>query len=349
MAKNMKICYVPYSADFKHPSDRRRLLYWAKSRNVSLCHDPEKKVDVVYCNVNTPLTLIRQAKKSGKKVFFELVDGYYQPDQLFNDFLRNKLKSSKEKNFDKWRRFSELVIEKCKVADKVICPNIEMARDLQVYNHSIHIILDFHEEFPFKRALDSFSLSTNLVWEGQTYTLSGVKYVQNELLQLKREIPDLNLTLLTDTESPLIKGKYLKMNTTNRVRKLNRGYGAQLKLEPWSKENVVALEHKNPLAILPLDRSRYLVNKKPENRLLIMWRIGVPAITSSIPSYVRVMSQANLSQDSCETPASFTERIKLFLQNPDLAKENLQRGQQYIMDFHSKHQLLAQWDELFSN
>jgi hypothetical protein len=81
---------------------------------------------------------------------------------------------------------------------------------------------------------------------------------------------------------------------------------------------------------------------KPENRLLIMWRLGLPAITSATPAYTRV-SNISGSDIVCESDSEWEEKLNL-LHNQDYAEDLVRRGQDYLKDNHTKELLLLKWD-----
>ena len=83
---------------------------------------------------------------------------------------------------------------------------------------------------------------------------------------------------------------------------------------------------------------------KPENRLLIMWRLGIPCLTSATPAYARV-SKAAGTDSICKSTDGWDSKVLQLLTDKDKAKLQVQRGQEYLGKVHNKAILLAKWDE----
>jgi hypothetical protein len=347
VAKGLKICYFPYSSNLQHPSDRRRFQYWAKHREINVIYDVKSNYDVLYATLNTPLGVIEKAKQSNRKVYFEIVDGYHDKDFFPRDLLRQatRLSDSFDGNFLKI--FSKVTQKKCNIADKVICPSLEFAKDLITFNSSVHTILDFHEEFPVRKFPSSRNNQMKLIWEGQPYTLSGVKTIQKQLSCVREKFQEMKLTLITDLSKPLLRGKYLHIPNHLGIVKLKKVFEKNIRLVPWSINNLLEESQTASLAILPLKMNKYLVKHKPENRLLIMWRLGIPCAVSSIPSYSRVLNSAGIENALCVLPEDWISNIERLLIDPECAREQVMRGQQYISDFHNVNAVLKKWDMLF--
>jgi hypothetical protein len=113
-------------------------------------------------------------------------------------------------------------------------------------------------------------------------------------------------------------------------------------LIPWSVENLVSAARLSNAAIIPIILSNGLQYFKPENRLLIMWRLGLPTITSATPAYARV-SNISGSDIVCGSDTEWREKLNL-LHNQDYAEDLVRRGQDYLKENHTKELLLQKWD-----
>ena len=102
------------------------------------------------------------------------------------------------------------------------------------------------------------------------------------------------------------------------------------------------------MAVIPIDLSFPLQYLKPENRLLIMWRLGLPCLTSSSPAYMRVAVAAN-TDSICSSPEEWRVKMARILDMRDVAEENVNQGQNYLKEFHNTDLLLEQWDRVFES
>ena len=105
--------------------------------------------------------------------------------------------------------------------------------------------------------------------------------------------------------------------------------------------------NKSKFAIIPIDpNDRFAVNKS-ENKLLSMWKLGLPTIFSNIPSYVRV-SQSTLTTSMCLSQLGWKKTLA------DLMRQNISEAKletnvdEYLRDTHSHDLLVEQWNTLLN-
>ena len=99
---------------------------------------------------------------------------------------------------------------------------------------------------------------------------------------------------------------------------------------------------------MPLDPSGTLNPLKAENRLLMMWRIGLPALASPSLAYLRVMRDTEIG-GICQNSDEWQKKIAELMDSVELRQESVEKGQQYIRDTHSKEIILGAWDDLFES
>jgi hypothetical protein len=96
--------------------------------------------------------------------------------------------------------------------------------------------------------------------------------------------------------------------------------------------------------MIPINLAIPMQRLKPENRLLIMWRLGLPCLTSPSAAYARVAQDAE-AKVICNTLEEWQENFEQLLKDPVFAKNQIARGQNYIHEHHSQRILLKKWDE----
>jgi len=87
---------------------------------------------------------------------------------------------------------------------------------------------------------------------------------------------------------------------------------------------------------------------KPENRLLIMWRLGLPCLTTASPAYVRVSKIAGVNA-ICEKPQDWLDSFNRIITDQSFAQKEVLLGQNYLHEFHSREILLRKWDTAFES
>lgn len=344
----LKIAYSPQSHDLGHPVDRRRLVYWAKKRGHELTTDLDQKADVLVLSGRADFTTWTR-KENRPPVILDLVDGYLGKEAYIRDWVRGAGKVVSGNISGAPRPYREIVSEACSLAQAVVCETLEQKSTILPYCRNVHSILDFHEEFPFlpvNRKPTSQDMS-NLMWEGLPFTAKGLVQLENsfkEVLKSRR----LALEMVTDLKFPLILGKYFYRRTETLLGNIPEILGGGFNLTKWSLPAVVDAAKKSQLSILPLDPNANLNPLKAENRLLMMWRVGLPVLTSPSLAYKRVMAATNLD-GICSSSDDWTEKILQMLEMPELRIASVERGQQYIRDTHSETLLLERWDNLLES
>ncbi len=344
----LKIGYIPNSADLGHPADRRRLVYWAKSRGHEIVLDLNQKHDVLVISSRADLT--RWTKLENRApLILDLVDGYLGKESLWRDWLRGSGKVVTGQNSGYPRPFRQIVGDACKLAQAVVCETVEQRETIVPFCINTHTILDFHEEFPllpFKPNAKTLNLPA-LMWEGLPFTAKGLQLLESAFTEISRSRP-ISLEMVTDLDYPLFLGKYFTRSTEKILETIPSLLGANFKITKWSLEAVVETAKRSHIAVLPLDPFGSLNPLKAENRLLMMWRIGLPTLASPSLAYLRVMKDTQID-GICHDSNQWELKITELMESPEKRKESVEKGQQYIRDTHSRDLVLRAWDRLFES
>ncbi len=344
----LKIGYIPYSPDMGHPADRRRVVYWAKKRGHEIILDLNQKHDVLFLSSRADLT--RCSKLDNQTpLIIELVDGYLGKEHLWRDFVRGAGKVVIGGNLRAIRPFQKILIDACRRAQAVVCATVEQSYTILPYCSNTHLILDFHEEFPllpFNAEVRNDNFPA-IMWEGLPFTAKGLLLLDDAFLSISRSSP-LSLEMVTDFQYPLLLGKFLYQDTMKILKSIPTSLGDRFRITEWNLTSVVNAAQRSHMAVLPLDPSGTLNSLKAENRLLIMWRIGLPTLASPSLAYQRVMKTTGLD-GICSSPGEWQEKITGMVESVQSRRESVERGQQYIRDTHSEKLLLEAWDRLFES
>jgi hypothetical protein len=339
---SLRIGYSPQVPDLSHPADRRRLVYWAHKRGHTITQDLNSRVDVIVLAGRSDFAKVG-AYKAKAPVIIDLIDGYLGSENPIVDLARGlgKIGTSQLSGIPK--RYSKVLSQAIAQADATICASVEQNYLIGRITNNSHIILDFHEEFPFIPFSENFFEQRHLLWEGQAFTAGGLKSLEKVFLRVIQKQP-IALNLVTDIETPRILGQFGVISTINRLGKLPKILGQGFTLTPWSIPNVISSARKSMFSIIPLDPKNVLNPLKPENRLLIMWRLGLPCLTSPTLAYERVMEEAGLDS-ICRSDREWLSKLEEFISSPSLRRDNVQKGQTYIHEKHKESETLNRWDK----
>ena len=346
--KKLRIGYVPYSSDLTHPADRRRLVYWARNRGHELVLNLDSNCDVIFETARTDLSHKRR-KQSDAPIILDLVDGYLGGEEYWRDWLRGAGKVFTGQLSGPIRPFSQVIESACSSVAAVVCETKEQVKTIDPFCSNVHPILDFHEEFPFLpfNADHAKAKTKSIIWEGLPYTASGLNLL-TDFFSLSAKEKSVSLEMVTDLSYPQFLGKYINKPTSGIVKNIESVLGVNFQITEWSRDAVVSAAKRANLAVLPLDPKGFLNPLKAENRLLIMWRLGLPTLASPSSAYIRVMDELGID-GICENENQWTQKTNFLLGSIETQEAMVKAGQQYIRDNHTEEKVLCAWDNLFSS
>lgn len=342
--KKLRVGYWPLSASLKSPGDRRRLIFWAKARGHAIITDLSQKVDVIVASENSDFNS-KVFFQRETPVIFDLVDAYLSPLNVYDDIARGLAKKISGQISGRAKPFSKHIKDFCVNSNAVICSSIEQEEIIKNYNANTFIILDSHDEIPFiEPILDRTQTqkARNILWEGQPATIRGIGQISSVLSELSKT-GDVHFNFVTDERYFQVLGKYFKKETIKILETEASRFFDCVNIVPWTVNNLVNIARSSSVAMIPIDLLVPMQGLKPENRLLIMWRLGLPCLTSPSFAYTRVGIQAGVNT-SCPAPEDWTNSFNRLLSDPIFAYNEVLRGQNYLRENHNRSILLNKWD-----
>ncbi len=345
--KPIRIGYQPLSPDLSQPGDRRRVVFWAKHRGHKIITDLNEPVDVYLLSEKADFGLFPR-RAAGAPVIFDLVDAYLAKENLAKDWLRGVSKIATGQLTGWPKPFTKFVENLCVGSSAVICSSPEQKEMILPYAKNVHVILDSHDELPLIAFTNKGKAENRqLLWEGLPATIGGLAQIASALASANETL-EVELNCVTNTDYFKFLGRYFRGDTLLLLKhKLGAGY-QHSKIIPWSVENLVATAQKVSCAVIPIDLGSSLQNLKPENRLLIMWRLGLPCLTSPSPAYMRTSNGAG-TDTICFTGEDWDKKLTWIFDNSDVAESIVNKGQSYLQEFHNTDLLLEKWDHVFSS
>ena len=180
-----------------------------------------------------------------------------------------------------------------------------------------------------------------LLWEGQPATISGL----NQILPFLSANLAFHLELVTDPEYFRFMNKYLKGQTASLIEWQKLDKLGEMNLRSWSIQNLTQASRASAVGILPLNLSKPMMGMKPENRMLIMWRMGLPCLVSPLESFKRVAQNAQVDA-VCVSNQDWLDQLLKLSTEVSYVNDQMERAQSYLQEFHSKEVLLKKWDQL---
>jgi hypothetical protein len=343
--KKLRIGYVPNSKNLSAPGDRRRIVFWAKSRGHQIVTNLDEKIDLLVLSERSDFRYFAHAKES-VPIIFDLIDGYIARESFTKDWLRGTSKVATRQLSGLPGAFTNSVQELCSTASAVVCSSPEQKELIIKYSKNVHVILDSHDEIPwldFRGPEGDYKKIRQLLWEGLPVTLGGIKTMSPALIHENAK-HGTRIKFVTNKDYYRLLGKYFPASTETLLQKLLGPMNKNSEIVSWSVENLVSAAKNSSAAIIPVLVSNRLQYLKPENRLLIMWKLGLPTLTSATPAYRRV-SKISGSNISCESSSEWEAKLSLVHDDNDYAEDLVHLGQKYLEENHTKELLLLKWDK----
>lgn len=340
----MKIGYAAYKKDFSAPGDRRRFCAYAASRQIEYeFADPEKEYDLVIVSEMADIT--KWSNYPHGIVIYDLIDSYLAiPRSDMKQRLRGILGFVKGRYSRLKVNYRDAVEDMCRRADAVVCSTEEQRHDILKYCSRVAIILDSHEEVSAIRKREYASNDPiQLVWEGLPSNINQLSIIAEVLEELNLETAVL-LNVITDERQV----RYFRLLGNRDVRaevsKMSRFFRFhKFDIHTWS-----SIVTNCDVAVIPIDLKDPFTRGKPENKLLIFWRVAVPVVTGATPAYIRAQRLAGMEPKyACKNKAEWVFALKSLLQDEATRRNIAESGLACAERDYSADSIFSKWDDLF--
>lgn len=354
----LRVGLVPMCDVLMHPFDLRNFIYFARKRSVKFeIAKFDEEYDVVVLSPRADVSL--WSRYQGKaKLIYMIVDSYLAiPPFDVKGVLRGLAKyvSGEHKNLK--LNYSLAVRQMCLRADAVVCTTLEQKEDIKNYCKNVHIILDFNFQVIRQEKLDhKTGQRINLVWEGQAENVQGFIQISKPLLELRKKYP-IALHIITDLERRKYMNKYRRVSVLDDLKRIfgssylsntASGGGSFVYLYQWNLEMLSRIITGADIAVIPLDLNDSLMRGKPENKLILFWRMGMPVLVSASPAYKRVMDKCGLDS-YCQNDAQWLVKLEEFIVDSNKRVSAALKGKTFAGRYYSEDEYLKQWDRLFQS
>jgi glycosyltransferase involved in cell wall biosynthesis len=345
MWQSMRVGYVPMTDSLTAPGDRRRFVYYARARGIPFeVATPGRKYDLVVLSERADLSV--WARYGGAKIVFDFVDSYLQLPRTPLNLVRGLGKfvtgQSRRLQLSYWRALQEM----CARADAVVCTTLEQKAAIERHCRNVHIVLDAHTEIDVPPKSDYVAgRPFNLVWEGLGTNVATLKEIAPLLRNVNSATP-IALHIVTD---PVfyrwggVFGRVAAHDLLRRIVPLERVF-----VYAWNAATVGSILRACDLAVIPLPLNDRLRAGKPENKLLIMWRIGLPALVSASPAYARVMQACGLD-GACADMNDWQQKLESYIADQEKRQSAGERGRAFAEDRYGEKAIVKAWDNVFNS
>jgi len=346
MLNTLKVGYLPYSTDLSEPGDRRRFVWFANIVGMKFeIADLTESYDILYvvngCNIGNVLEY--KQNHLDTKLVFELVDAQLLRKTTLYTFLKSTLRFLMGRESVWVLDYRSLIKDVVSVSDAVVCSTVSQKEYLNKLNNNVHVSIDsFSSEIrSIKSSYARDHRKLTILWEGKIYNLKYLE-VLNKCLQSFGV--DIEVIVLTDNQTKSFLGY------SQSAAGIMKRFSFNCKFVEWSHENLCEYSLISDVAIIPLDLNDGIAFHKPENKLVFLWSLGLPVITSATPAYESVMVGANVSDYLCYTDNDWERILKVFMdKNEDDIKNDMSKVRHYIQCYYSDRDIIDAWRNIFNN
>ncbi|HYG46441.1 MAG TPA: hypothetical protein VD846_00730 [Allosphingosinicella sp.] len=342
-----RIGYGGCSRDFSRPGDRRRFSAYARQRGLDYEYPELKRdYDLVVITQNADLTgwTARKRREGDRlRLVIDLVDPYFQQKRLDERVLKGIGRFLEGRDSRLSTDFRRTLQRACRAADGVLCSTEEQRETILEYCPNVEISFDwFDDELGAPKRDFRRDGRLKLVWEGQAGTLRSIQTLRGPLNALKDKV---ELHVVTDPSVPRWYGRLGTLPATE----LLAGIECPVRLTDWRKETFSGHITAADLAVIPMDFSHPMFVQKPENKLVLLWKLGMPVLAAPTPAYRRTMAAAGLDM-ICETERDWTERLEALADAPAERLAALaSRGHDHALGAYNEAAFRAPFDRMFSS
>lgn len=336
---SLRIGYFANSKDLSATVDRRRLPYWAKARGHILLIDQSENVDVI---VYTDGGSFTPPKRDGIPIIFDMPDTYYLRSNFIEDFSRMSLKFFEGKVERAGLSFRHFLRHWIKNADCIVTSNHDVSLDSFGDNLNVVQILDFHEEIAERPIHYYTRCPRKLVWEGMPSSLPSLFQQLKSHTNCVETFFD-SIEIITDEYQYLLSRRFLPVRVQHIYKNRLGDSLININFHKWTVEELDSQAEKHPISFIPINLKDVIASGKPENRVLISWRLGLPVVASSTAANVRLQDKVD-SKFTYTNVESLRSLFSSFFIDPQKLTQQIEEGKDYLKSYHSREILLRKWD-----
>lgn len=341
---NFRVGYVPISSDFKSPGDSRRFIYYATQRNFRVeVADINKAYDFVVITQAADLSIWHKYTKA--PIVFDFIDSYYAlPKTDLKNLMRGFAKYISGKSKYLQLNYWDALEKMCRHSAAIICSTDEQMEILKPFNTNTHLILDIHEFAEINPKLNyKKSKPFRLIWEGLPQNINSLNILKN-VISRGVERSEIELSVISDNSYFKYLGKYWFVDSVKEVRSIF----PKAKFYEWSENNLIDLARNSDAAVIPIQLNDALASGKPENKLLLFWRLGLPVISSSTNAYKKAMMLSGFDL-TCKSDLDWSEKLQLLINSEKLRKDVALAGFHVAHNIYSKDRVIEQWNNVIKS
>jgi glycosyltransferase involved in cell wall biosynthesis len=345
----MRLAYAPYDASLDAPGDRRRFVAWAKDRGADfeVVDRPRAGIDVAVVCTAADLARWRDAPV-GMKVIYDITDDYLGlPDTGLKNRARGLAKFVSGELSRPTLHYRALMVQMCRRADVVVVTSEDQRAHVEQLagHHDVRIILDCYDADTVDRKRDyALSGSPRLAWEGLPFNVHTLALLREPLAAMADDLRPALHVVTQPTFRPYARRFGRRSSQAIAERALP---DIEVVCHRWERSTLADAVAACDVAVIPLPLADGFAHSKSAQKLISLWAMGMPVVTSATPAYEEAMRGAGLEL-ACRTTDDWTRALTTLLSDEDARRSAAHAGRAYVERHASREIMLSRWDELLS-
>jgi hypothetical protein len=175
------------------------------------------------------------------------------------------------------------------------------------------------------------------VWEGQSTTLANLQVIREVLNEFRERI---ELHVVTDPMIHRWFGRFYAHSAQDAL----RGIQCPVRFHLWERASFSIHITSADVALIPIDTSNAMARGKPENKLILLWQLGMPVLVSATPAYQRAMSAAGVDM-VCAHASDWREQLERLIRTSSSELEQIGRNcKAFAERVYSRDEFLKRFD-----
>ena len=150
--------------------------------------------------------------------------------------------------------------------------------------------------------------------------------------------------IVTDLKKTLFLGLY-EIN----VKKIVKNFKFSFEIHEWNRVEISKIAVTCDIGIIPIDLNNIRANYKSQNKLIFMWKIGLPVVVSATPSYKNTMKFFKIKMFAKTTQDWINILNNFYKFKNNKLHNSKKRVDEMIKKHYSKKKLLSDWSKVFKS
>lgn len=345
----LKIAVQVVSFEMSHAYDRRRVLPFLKELDLEGKIDYSPYTDVKTLEINQFDFIIVSIRSDLPFIYRLLINSKLKPKVIFDycDFIHvindfgfylKSIFAKRRENYSYTFSKNEF-LKLLSLFDCIIVGSTAQKLIIEDYNKKVTIIQDITEEIPLLK-MKIGGQENGILWEG--FASSNLPIFKKIFQYANNIVQSSTFYLVTDQKYYFVANRYLGCQTRTIFNFLFLYYPKNnFKTISWGIDNLVEFAKKSKVGFIPISNNK-IAQLKPENKVVIMIRLGLLPIVSKIPAYEEFCNKYDL--DVCFSNLHEFKRIYLNVESLILKLENVRPR---ILEDYSYSSIKSKWEKIF--